>query len=150
MIKRLGLSIFFQPDDNVDLACRVLAIADWAEEFNRMSTNSILDILVALQSLYSGPLQAWRQFPLLPSSEKSGVMDEPGHRLCGFTCVPSCNTMKTVWPPRKVPFMGEKPEDLVPSSFTSWSTSTQVSRNLTGRNGITLSERHHGLPLETI
>ena len=49
---------FFQPDDNVDLACKVLAIADWAEEFNGMSPHPILDILPALQSPYSGPLQA--------------------------------------------------------------------------------------------
>ena len=66
---------FFQPDDNVDLACRVRAIADWAEEFNGMSTNPILDILVTLHSPYSGPLQAWGQFPLQPPSEESGVTD---------------------------------------------------------------------------
>ena len=66
---------FFQPDDNVDLACRVLAIADWVEEFNGMSTNPIPDIPVALQSPYSSPLQARGQFPLLPPSDESGVMD---------------------------------------------------------------------------
>ena len=66
---------FFQPDDNVYLACRVLAIADWAEEFNGMSINPIPDILVALQSLYSSQLQAQRQFLLLPPSGKSRVTD---------------------------------------------------------------------------
>ena len=66
---------FFQPDDNVDLACRVLVIADWAEEFNGMSTNPIPNIPVALQSPYSGPLQAQGQFPLQPSSEESRVTD---------------------------------------------------------------------------
>ena len=49
---------FFQLDDNVDLACRGLAIADWVEEFNGMSYHPTLDIPPALQTPYSGPLQA--------------------------------------------------------------------------------------------
>ena len=66
---------FFQPDDHVDLACRVLAIANWAEEFNGLSVSPIPDIPGALQTPYSGPLKAHGQFPLLPSSEGSGVTD---------------------------------------------------------------------------
>ena len=41
---------FFEPDHNTDLACQVLAIADWAGEFNGMSTHPILDIPPALES----------------------------------------------------------------------------------------------------
>ena len=48
---------FFQPDD-VDLACKVLAIADWAEEHNQLSPHPIPEILAALLALYSGSLQA--------------------------------------------------------------------------------------------
>ena len=64
---------FFQPDNHVDLACRVLAIADWAEEFNELSYNPILDILEALLTPYSGPRKAQGQFPLHPSSEEARV-----------------------------------------------------------------------------
>ena len=53
----------------------MLAIADWAEEFNGLSHNPILDIPGALQNPYSGPLKAQGQFPLAPSSEESGVTD---------------------------------------------------------------------------
>ena len=66
---------FFQWDDNVDLACRVLAIADWAEEFNGMSTHAVPDILPALQSMYSSPMQARGQFPLQPTLNETRVTD---------------------------------------------------------------------------
>ena len=45
------------------------------EEFNGMSTHPIPDIPQALQSLYSGALQARGQFPLPPTSDEPGVMD---------------------------------------------------------------------------
>ena len=32
---------FFHLDQDVDLACKVLAIADWAEEYNQLSTHPI-------------------------------------------------------------------------------------------------------------
>ena len=66
---------FFQPDNHVDLACQVLAIADWAEEFNELSHNPIPGILGALLALYSGSLKAQGQFPLPPSSEEPRVTD---------------------------------------------------------------------------
>ena len=57
----------------MDLACRVLAIADWAEEYNQLSTHPIAEILAALLAPYSGPLQAQGQFPLPPPAEEIGV-----------------------------------------------------------------------------
>ena len=66
---------FFEPEEDANLACHILAMADWAEEINRMSTHPIPDILSAPESLYSGPQQAQGQFPLWPSQEESGVMD---------------------------------------------------------------------------
>ena len=66
---------FFQPDDHVDLACQVLAIADWVEEFNGLSHNPIPDIPEALQTPYSGPFKAQGQFLLATPSEGSGVTD---------------------------------------------------------------------------
>ena len=76
---RYGLEIqslwFFQLDNHVDLACQVLAIADWAEEFNELSHNPIPEIPEALLILYSGSRKAQGQFPLPPSSEEPGVTD---------------------------------------------------------------------------
>ena len=65
---------FFQPDD-IDLACKVLAIADWAEEHNQLSPHLIPEIPAALLAPYSGSLQAQGQFPLLPPAEEIGVTD---------------------------------------------------------------------------
>ena len=67
--------LFFQPDDNADLACKVLAIADWVEEFNGMRPHPIPDIPTELETLYSGPLQARGQIPMRPMSEGPRVMD---------------------------------------------------------------------------
>ena len=66
---------FFQPDNHVDLACQVLAIADWAEEFNELSHNPILEIPEALLTPYSGSKRAQGQFPLPPSLEEPGITD---------------------------------------------------------------------------
>ena len=66
---------FFQPDNHVDLACQVLAIANWAEEFNELSHNPILEIPGALLAPYSGSKKAQGQFPLPPSLEEPGVTD---------------------------------------------------------------------------
>ena len=66
---------FFQPDNHIDLACQVLAIADWAEEFNELSHNPIPEIPEALLVPYSSSKKAQGQFPLPPSSEESGVTD---------------------------------------------------------------------------
>ena len=62
---------FFHPDDNVDLACKVLAIADWVEELNGLAVHPIPKIPSDLLEPYYGELQAREQFPLI-------LMDEPG------------------------------------------------------------------------
>ena len=64
---------FFHPDEDVDLACKVLAIANWAEEYNQLSTEQISEILAALPGLYSGSLQARGQFKSLPPTKEIGV-----------------------------------------------------------------------------
>ena len=66
---------FFQPDNHVDLACQVLAIADWAEEFNELSHNPIPEVPEALLAPYSGSKRAQGQFLLPPSSEEPGITD---------------------------------------------------------------------------
>ena len=66
---------FFQPDNHVDLACRVLAITDWVEEFNELSHNPIPEVPEALLTPYSGSKRAQGQFPLPPSSEEPGITD---------------------------------------------------------------------------
>ena len=66
---------FFQPDNHVDLTCQVLAITDWAEEFNELSHNPIPEIPEALLIPYSGSRKAQGQFPLPPSLEEPGVTD---------------------------------------------------------------------------
>ena len=59
----------------MDLACKVLAITDWVEEYNQLSTHPIPEILAALLAPYSGPLQDWGQFPSPPPTEEIGVTD---------------------------------------------------------------------------
>ena len=49
---------FFQPDNHIDLACQVLAITDWAEEFNELSHNPILEVPEALLAPYNGSKRA--------------------------------------------------------------------------------------------
>ena len=66
---------FFQPDDHADLACKVLAIADWVEEFNGMSPHPIPDIPPELEAPYSGYLHALGQIPMWLTSEEPGVTD---------------------------------------------------------------------------
>ena len=66
---------FFHPEEDVDLACKVLAIADWVEEYNQLSTHPIPEIPAALLTLYSGSLQARGQFPLPPPAEEIRVTD---------------------------------------------------------------------------
>ena len=61
---------FFHPDEDVDLACKVLAIADWAEEYNQLSTHLIPEILTALLAPYSSSLQARGQFPSPPPTKE--------------------------------------------------------------------------------
>ena len=63
---------FFQSDD-VDLACQVLAIANWVEEHNQLSPHPIPEIPPALLAPYSGSLQARGQFLLPPPAEEIGA-----------------------------------------------------------------------------
>ena len=105
---------FFQPDNHADLACQVLAIANWVEEFNELSHNPIPEIPGALLTLYSGSKKAQGQFPLPPSSEEPGVTDVwTQSQACGFTCVPSCSTSRMTWLPGKVSCMVGRPVNLV-------------------------------------
>ena len=53
----------------------MLAITDWAEEFNELSHNPILEIPGALLAPYSGSKRTQRQFPLPPSLEESRITD---------------------------------------------------------------------------
>ena len=53
----------------------MLAITDWAEEFNELSHNPIPEIPEALLALYSGSKRAQGQFPLPPSLKEPGITD---------------------------------------------------------------------------
>ena len=90
---------FFQLDNHIDLACQVLAIADWAEEFNELSHNPILEILEALLIPYRGSKKAQGQFPLATILRRNpgSLMCGPGHKQFGLTCVPSCSTSRMTW-----------------------------------------------------
>ena len=67
---------FFEPEGkDTDLACMVLAIADWAVEYNELSTHPLPDISPELQVPYSSSRQAKGQFPLCPTLEESSSMD---------------------------------------------------------------------------
>ena len=66
---------FFHPEEDMDLACKVLAIAYWVEEYNQLSTHPIPEIPAALLTPYSSSLQARGQFPLPPPTEEIGVTD---------------------------------------------------------------------------
>ena len=59
----------------MDLACKVLAIADWVEEYNQLSTHPIPEISAALLTPYSSSLQAQGQFPLPLPAKEIGVTD---------------------------------------------------------------------------
>ena len=75
MTKRLELSGFFQPDDNVDLACKVLAIADWVEEFNGMSTHPYPGHSASSTISILWPSTGRGQFSLALTSDEPGVTD---------------------------------------------------------------------------
>ena len=79
---------FFHPDEDMDLACKVMAIADWAEEYNQLSTHPIPEIPAALLVPYSGSLQAWGQFPSPPPTIEIGVTDvrTRSQAVCIYLC----------------------------------------------------------------
>ena len=67
---------FFEPEGKeMDLACQVLVMADWAVEYNELSNHPLLFIPPELQIPYSGPQHGRGQFPLAPTLEESSSTD---------------------------------------------------------------------------
>ena len=67
---------FFEPEGKeTNLLCRVLAMADWAVEYNELSNHPLLVIPLELQIPYSGPRHGRGQFPLAPTLEESSSTD---------------------------------------------------------------------------
>ena len=74
--QEVGALWFFEPEGKeTDLACMVLTIADWAVEYNELSTHPVPEIPPELQVPYSGSRQARGQFPLSPTLEESSSTD---------------------------------------------------------------------------
>ena len=106
---------FFQPGNHIDLACQVLAIADWVEEFNELSHNPIPEIPGSFALLHTVVPRRPRDNSHChhPRKNPGSLMCRPGHKLYGFTCVPSCSTLRMTWPPGKVPCMVGRTVNLV-------------------------------------
>ena len=67
---------FFGPEcKEVDLACQVIAIADWAIEYNEFMTHPLLEIPTELQVPYSRSRHGRGQFPLAPTLEETSSED---------------------------------------------------------------------------
>ena len=67
---------FFEPEGKeADLACQVIAITDWAVEYNEFMTHPLLEIPTELLVPYSGPRQGRGQFPLAPTFEDTHSTD---------------------------------------------------------------------------
>ena len=67
---------FFEPEGKeADLACQVIAIMDWAVEYNEFMTHPLPEIPTELLVPYSGPRQGRRQFPLAPTFEDTHSTD---------------------------------------------------------------------------
>ena len=67
---------FFEPEGKeADLACQVIAITDWAVEYNEFMTHPLPEIPMELLMLYSGPRQGRGQFPLAPTFEDTHSTD---------------------------------------------------------------------------
>ena len=67
---------FFEPEGKeADLACQVIAIMDWAVEYNEFMTYPLPEIPTELLVPYSGPRQGRGQFPLAPALEETSSMD---------------------------------------------------------------------------
>ena len=63
---------FSEPEGKeADLACQVIAITDWAIEYNEFMTHPLLEIPTELLVPYSGPRQGRGQFPLAPDRPTS-------------------------------------------------------------------------------
>ena len=67
---------FFEPEGKeADLACQVIAIMDWAVEYNEFMTQPLPEIPTELQVPYSGSRQDRGQFPLAPTLVETSSMD---------------------------------------------------------------------------
>ena len=67
---------FFEPEGKeADLACQVIAIMDWAVEYNEFMTHPLPEIPTELLVPYSGPRQGRGQFPFAPTFEDTHSMD---------------------------------------------------------------------------
>ena len=67
---------FFEPEGKeADLACQVIAITDWAVEYNEFMTHPLPEIPTDLLVPYSGPRQGRRQCPLAPTFEDTHSTD---------------------------------------------------------------------------
>ena len=67
---------FFEPEGKeTDLAYQVIAMADWAVEYNELSNHPLPVIPPELQILYSSPRHGKGQFPLAPTLEESSSTD---------------------------------------------------------------------------
>ena len=69
------LRFFELEGKKTDLACQVIAMADWAVEYNELSNHPLLVIPPELQIPYSGPWHGKGQFPLTPTPEESSSTD---------------------------------------------------------------------------
>ena len=70
---------FFEPEGKeTDLTCRVIAMADWAVEYNELSNHPLLVIPPELQIPYSGPRHGKGQFPLAPTQLHGYLYPMPG------------------------------------------------------------------------
>ena len=67
---------FFEPEGKeTDLMCQVIAMTDWAVEYNELSNHPLLVIPLELQIPYSGPWHGKGQFPLAPTLDESSSTD---------------------------------------------------------------------------
>ena len=67
---------FFEPEGKeANLACQVIAIMDWAVEYNEFMTHPLPEIPTELLVPYSGPRQGRGQFPLAPTFEDTHSTD---------------------------------------------------------------------------
>ena len=101
---------FFEPEGKeANLACQVIAITDWAVEYNEFMTHPLLEIPTELLVPYSGPRQGGDSSHLLLLLKTPTLrMSASGARPGGLTCVPSFSTLKMIWPLRRVPCTAEK------------------------------------------
>ena len=115
-----------------------------------MSTHPIPDIPQALQSPYSGPLQARGQFPLPLTSDEPGVTDvrTQSQAVWIYLCA-ILQYYEDDMAAREGTLYGGKTQR--PSALILYTMGhvNPASRNITRCNGITSSGRCHGLLPET-